>query len=101
MRTSAFGESRGSSTSGVLPIDSTMLPKRPPQGLLSSSSCIQVPCYFRKCSGGLLPRRTGFESACFGHVNAQLVCSARPAKRDRRESNEKDPVDRALRGPPA
>src|SRR3954465_8287297 len=37
MRTSGLGLRRGSSTSGVLPIDSTMLPKRPPQGRLRSS----------------------------------------------------------------
>src|SRR6187551_3040994 len=37
MRTSGLGVRRGSSTSGVLPIDSTILPKRPPQGRLRSS----------------------------------------------------------------
>src|ERR1051326_1450573 len=43
MRTSGLGERRGSSTSGVLPIDSTMLPKRPPQGLLRSSDMPRSP----------------------------------------------------------
>src|SRR3954466_1368054 len=52
MRTSGFGESRGSSTSGVLPIDSTMSPKRPPQGRLSSSSRAMRTRYFKKCSEG-------------------------------------------------
>src|SRR3954454_8255038 len=37
MRTSGLGERRGSSTSGGLPIESTMLPKRPPQGQFRSS----------------------------------------------------------------
>ena len=50
MRTSGLGEKRGSSTSGVLPIDSTILPKRPPQGRLSSSSRSIVSLYFKKYS---------------------------------------------------
>src|SRR4051812_30028244 len=57
MRTSGLGERRGSSTKGVWPIDSTMSPKRPPQGLLSRSSkaIVAVP-YFKKYSRGR-PRR--------------------------------------------
>src|SRR5436189_6393579 len=38
MRTPGFGDSRFSSTSGVLPIASTMSPYRPPQGRLPTSS---------------------------------------------------------------
>ena len=53
MRTPGLGEKRGSSTSGVLPIDSTMSPKRPPQGRLSSSSRgISISRYFKKYSDG-------------------------------------------------
>src|SRR5881394_3766280 len=59
MRTSGLGEKRGNSTKGVLPIDSTMSPKRPPQGLLSSSSRgISFSRYFKKYSHGYsLPGR--------------------------------------------
>src|ERR1700710_1617373 len=38
IRTSSFGERRLSSTRGVLPIDSTTSPKRPPQGLFKTGS---------------------------------------------------------------
>src|ERR1039458_1468728 len=38
MRTPGFGERLGNSTSGVLPIDCTMSPYRPPQGLLLTRS---------------------------------------------------------------
>src|ERR1700761_1915690 len=38
MWTSGFGDRRFSSTSGVLPIDSTTSPKRPPQGLFKTGS---------------------------------------------------------------
>ena len=48
--TSGFGERRGSSTSGVLPIDSMMSPKRPPQGRLSNSSRAIEILYFKKYS---------------------------------------------------
>ncbi len=36
IRTPGLGDRRGSSTSGVLPIDCTMSPYRPPQGLFLS-----------------------------------------------------------------
>src|SRR3954453_12926709 len=42
MRTSGFGESRGSSTSGVLPTASIRLPYRPPHGRLSVGSSIAI-----------------------------------------------------------
>src|SRR5215471_13468084 len=72
MRTSGLGESRGSSTSGVLPIDSTMLPKRPPQGRLRSSDmAASLSRYFKKYSPGHQPpvkiAKSGEGGSAAGH----------------------------------
>src|SRR5215216_4983548 len=87
MRTSGFGESRGSSTSGVLPIDSTMLPKRPPQGLLSSCSCAISPArYFRKCSEGLPSGKPGIGKPRIGEISRKRYIYPRLSKSRTEES---------------
>ena len=47
-----FGDRRGSSTSGVWPIDCTMSPYRPPQGRFLSRSAITSDCIAVVCARG-------------------------------------------------
>ena len=97
MRTSGFGESRGSSTSGVLPIDSTMLPKRPPQGRLSSSSrAIGRPV----TSKSIARRAAGTPRPCAGHRVSEYFRRRSGKLLDRRHRlDEQVPADRIARGP--
>ncbi len=88
MRTPGFGERRGSSTSGVLPIDSRTFGEAPPAGPVEEcSSSIASNTYFRKCS--------------IGDGNAQpsrlaRVCSAWLSCQTFNERNQADEITTCL-----
>src|ERR1700733_371900 len=98
MRTSGLGEKRGSSTSGVLPIDSTTLPKRPPQGLLSSwSRGIVVPVTSKSIAREL---GAGVDAASLRIVVAGSIFAGVQSPWIGGRFDQQDPANRIRRGSP-